>query len=105
MNKVKTTAKGFEDVLKFHEDETNWATKLLIVDYATSFDAWNTYTEQDKNKLIDYVYSYYVDNCVDYTLWDLVEWTLGEDFLEGSSKAFKTMSYKDFENFIDNQTF
>ena len=104
--KVITTAKGFEEVINFHKDEVNWPTKLMIVDYAMSFEAWQNYTEEEKNKLIDYVYSYYIDSdSTEYTLWDLVEWTLGNDFLQGSSEKFKNMSYQDFENFIDNQTF
>ena len=96
---AKLSAKDYEAILKTNASENGFATKLLIVDDARYFDGYEKLTEEQKNTLIDYVYSYYVDcDNPDVTTYKLISYTF-ENLIESLDK----LDYSDFEQeMIDN---
>lgn len=94
-------ASDYEKILKeSYANEIGFATKLLIVDEARYFDKWQEFTEEEKDKLIDYVYSYYCDcDNEDVTLYKLVSFV----FNEFDHETWHELTYEKFEReAIDN---
>lgn len=93
--------KYFEDLLNGYENSTQFVTMARIVDDAMHFDAYKNYDRKTRDKLLDYVYTYYFDHdecglSQNYSTFDVVCWTLTE-----FAEEFKTMSYEQFERAID----
>ena len=94
-------SKYFEEILKGYDNPTQFVTMARIVDDAMHFKAYQNYDEATRDKLLDFVYEYYMDHdecglSQNYSTFDVVCWTL-EEFAE----EFKTMNYEEFEQAID----
>lgn len=80
--------------------ELGYTYKLEIVEHAKEHEEYHRYTEEEKDKLIDFVYHYWLENHTDIygtiTLFDIVEWTFTE-----FAEEFKTMDFKEFCDRID----
>lgn len=99
---AKLGASDYEEILKSNLGEIGFATKLLIVDDARYFDAWKEFTEEEKDKLIDYVYSYYVDSDnSDITTYKLVSYI----FNEIDREDWREMTYSKFEDDVNDNVF
>lgn len=98
---AELTAKDYEKILLDNNKEIGFATKLLIVDDMRYFDKYKELTEEQKDKMIDYVYSYYVesDNS-DMTTYKIISYTF-DNLMEN----FDELTYSDFEDEIDNNVF
>lgn len=96
-------AKYFEDILKNYENSTQFVTMLRIIDDAMSFEPYKNWDAPTRDKLLDYVYEYYMehDNCglsQNYSTFDVVCWTMYE-----FAEEFPTMSYEEFERAIEGE--
>lgn len=99
---AKLSASDYEKFIKENYDEIGFATKLLIVDDARYFDGWTDFTEEEKDKLVDYVYSYYCDSDnADITTYKLVSYI----FNEIDHKTWHELTYSAFEHEIDENVF
>lgn len=89
-----------EKELKDNNDLIGFTTKLFIIDNAQSFDNYNELSQEQKAKIIDFIYSYWIYNdFIENTLFDII--CLIFDNIEIINKIDK-MNYKDFEKIIDD---
>lgn len=98
---AKLTAKDYEKILLDNNKEIGFATKLLIVDDMRYFDKYKELTEEEKDKMIDYVYSYYVesDNS-DMATYKIISYTFNN-----LMDNFGELTYSDFETEINDNVF
>lgn len=98
---VPTEAKYYEKFLEGYDNPTQFVTMARIVDDSMHFEPYRNFSEETKNKFLEYVYAYYCDHdecglSQNYSTFDVVCWAMTE-----FADKFEAMSYEEFENAID----
>lgn len=88
------------------QNEINLFCKLEFYYNFKDFDTWQELDEESQKKLIDYTYTYYIDNdIIEHTIFDICELIINSAFygFEEIAKNIKNLNYIDFENIINEK--
>lgn len=90
----------YENILENNKSEIAFATKLFIVSELSEYDLSGI----DKDKLLDYIYSYWVNyDFIENTLSDYIWVLMNNSELVERIKDGRIENYRDFENYLDNE--
>ena len=99
--------KEYEKLVKeLEEKEIGAITKLEIVSYLLEFEEYTNLKEPQKEKMLDFLYSYWVNNdLVEYNLYDMVEMTINAQIYEFPNilQMIDDLDYKTFENIVNEK--
>lgn len=86
--------------------EINLFCKLEFYYNFKDFDTWQELNEKSQEKLIDYAYTYYIENdIIEHTIFNICELIINSTFygFQEIAKNILKLSYKDFENIINEK--
>lgn len=97
----------YEKIIKeIEEKDICGVTKLQIVSDMKSFEQYKTLSDAGKEKMLDYIYSYWIDNDLwEHTLYDVVELIMNatqHGFTDIVSIIDK-IDYRTFENIVNGR--
>ena len=98
----------FEKIIKDGERNCiGFVTKLEIVSYMMEYDSYKELSEESKEKLLDYSYSYWMDEeLVEHTLYDFIEAIFNSNQYIGFDivNSIDKLNYKNFVDLIEEKS-
>ena len=96
----------YKNILKEFKKENISLIKLETLEHLQGFDNFNELQEEQQNKILDFVYSYWIESDLqEHTLFDYIEVLASSNFY-GYGDIFaniEKLSYKDFVNIIEEK--
>lgn len=81
-------------------------TKLQIVSDMKSFEQYQTLSDAGKEKMLDYIYSYWMDNDLwEHTLYDVIELIMNASYYGYNDivSIIDKIDYRTFENIVNEK--
>lgn len=98
--------KKYKNILKEFKKENISLIKLETLEHLQGFDNFNELKEEQQNKILDFVYSYWIESDLqEHTLFDYIEVLANSNFY-GYGDIFgniEKLSYKDFVNIVEER--
>lgn len=99
--------KEYEKLVKeLKEKETGAITKFEIVSYLLEYDEYTKLKEEQKEKFLDFLYSYWINNdLVENNLYDMVEMIVNAPSygFPNILQMLDDLDYKTFENIVNEK--
>lgn len=99
--------KEYEKIIKeLEEKDIGAITKLEIVSYLLEYDEYTKLKEEQKEKLLDFLYSYWINNdLMENNLYDMVEMIVNAPSYGFSNilQMLDDLDYKTFENIVNEK--
>ena len=96
----------YKNILKEFKKDNISLIKLETLEHLQGFDNFNELQEEKQNKILDFVYSYWLESDLqEHTLFDYIELLANSNFY-GYGDIFgniEKLSYKDFINIVEEK--